>query len=78
MTKPQKISAEAEAAVTEMDFWSLFFTQEVVGVIFGLIRFFILLLSTSFISTQMILMRECTVTKVLNLGFFPQSITSRP
>jgi hypothetical protein len=56
----------------------LFFTQEVVSVIFGLIRFFILLLSTSFISTQMILMRECTVTKVLNLGFFPQSITSRP
>jgi hypothetical protein len=57
MTKPQKLSAEAEAAVTEMDFWSLFFTQEVVSVIFGLIRFFILLLSTSFISTQMILKR---------------------
>jgi hypothetical protein len=56
----------------------LFFTQEVVSVIFGLIRFFILLLSTSFISTQMILKRECTVTKVFNPWFPPQSITSRP
>jgi hypothetical protein len=34
MTKPEKLSAEAAAAVTEGDLWSLFFTQEVVPVIF--------------------------------------------
>jgi hypothetical protein len=29
MSKPQKLSAEAAAAKTEGDFWSLFFTQQV-------------------------------------------------
>jgi hypothetical protein len=35
MTKPRKISAEAEAATEEMDFWRLFFTIEVGDDIFG-------------------------------------------
>jgi hypothetical protein len=29
MTKPEKLSAEAEVAETEGDIWSLFFTQQV-------------------------------------------------
>jgi hypothetical protein len=34
MTKPEKLSAEAAAAETEGDLWSLFFTPEVEAVIF--------------------------------------------
>jgi hypothetical protein len=32
MTKPQKISREAEAAETELDFWEVFFRKEVSSV----------------------------------------------